>query len=43
MVVGKGTDLAKRALSYINCLGKLNKLVKSMLEDREVVLEASHS
>ena len=43
MVVGKGTDLAKRALSHINCLGKLHKLVKSMLEDREVVLEASHS
>ena len=43
MVVIKGTDLSKRALSHINCLGKHNKLVKSMLEYREVVLEASHS
>jgi predicted Zn-dependent peptidase len=43
MVVGEGIDLSKRALSYINCLGKHSKLVHSILEDREVVLEASHS
>ena len=43
MVFGKGTDLSKRALSYIHCLMKLHQLVQSMLEDREVVLEASHS
>jgi len=43
MVFGKGTDLSKRALSHINCLGKLHNLVKSILEDREVILEPSHS
>ena len=43
MVVGKGTDMSKRALSYIYCLMKHLKLVHTMLEDREVVLEASHS
>ena len=43
MIVGKGTDLSKRALSHINCLCKLHNLVKSILEDREVVLEPSHS
>ena len=43
MLFGKGTDLSQRALSYIYCLMKHHQLVQSMLEDREVVLEASHS
>ena len=43
MKTGIGTDLTKRALSYIHCLMKHHQLVHSMLEDREVVLEASYS
>jgi hypothetical protein len=43
MVVGKGTDLSKRALSYIHCLMKHHQLVQCMFEDRELVLESFHS
>ena len=41
MVVGKGADMSKRALSYFFSLMKLYKLEPGMLEYLEVILEAS--
>ena len=43
MTIGKGANLSKRALGYINCQVKVHKLRPDSLEDWEVLLEASRS